>query len=255
MRQRALIDLAMVLDIRYGVLSRMNQEYADELADSEVYSNRYHDDFGSLSNGIVNQEEYVRILNEHDPDTLFFCRMSDFMLEMRMDLKAGLTKVDRGVFDIDFMFDINTWPYKLGAEEQEVIRRAVQRLLSHPAKVTMVDLPPEFLTPQYVESTYEMMAWYNHEDWLGAHQNALIKHRLPTTVLLTPQIATSNVLPEQVEGIGNPFMCRSAMLVKFIALHYINTRLVCYNPNIKRLVESHRRSEAAPPDPVPPEHT
>lgn len=255
MRQRAIIALDMILDVRYGVLSRLNQEAADELVVKPEYRGRCVDDFEKLTNGVIKNEDYKNLLNQNDPDTLFFSRMTDFLLELRMDVKGGLVKVDRGVQEMSFEFDINVWPYKLEDGEKEIIRRAAQRMLPHPSVVTVVDLSPEFLTPTYVDNTYDMMAWYDHELWLKPHQEMLIKRPMPLVVLLTPQIASSGVIPDKVEGIGNPFSCRSAMLVKFIALHYMNVSRVCFNPEVTRLVETAMRQESAHPDHVPQERT
>lgn len=248
MKQRALIDIALILDTRYGILSRMDEEAADKFVASVVYRERDNDNFETLSEGVFKQEQYDKLDAEKSVETLAFSKMSDFLHELRQDVKSAIGKMERGVLIDSLEFHINVWPYELHEEEMEVIRRAVSSWLPPHAQISMVNINPEMLTPEVLDNNYEMMAWYNHEDWLKHHVDALVKKPIPTLVLLTPQIASSAEVPAPTPEIQNPFLCRSAVLVEFIALVYLPTFHTCYNPLIHQLARNLQHSIDAHPD-------
>lgn len=231
MHQRGMIAIDMILDTRYGTLKMMDPVLAEVIAASDAYRLRYHDNFSAL-NEEVDQARYDELYRNRDGDTLYHSDMTDFVYMLRRDARAAIPQMARGVWFNELSFDINVWPYDLSAGEMETIRRAVARYIPTPAKVGVVNIAPEVMTPEYVKNHYEMMAWYNHEDWLGPNQDKLIAHPLPNHVLLTPMIASSGVVPEATNEIRDPFKAREAILVQFIALNYLPVPFVCTNPAI-----------------------
>lgn len=253
MKQRALVDIDLLLDTRYGTIKRISESLADTLADSDKYRLRHHDKFDVLTDGQIDQSVYQDLYAKRDIETLFHARMTDFVHHFRQDIIEGIDKLHRGVIIDAISVDINVYPYDITDQEADVIMRSLSYFIPAPATVSVVRLSPEMLTPMYVENHYEMMAWYNHEDWLGPNTDALIKHPLKDTVLLTPTISTSGEVPQPTAEIGDPFSCRSAMLIKFITLHYIPTGHSCYNPFIRRQIRNSRSTAAAHPERPPQE--
>lgn len=248
MRQCGLVDIEMILDTRYGVLARMDEEVAESLAASTAYRERTLDNFGVLTGGKIDQCEYDRLYAEKSVETLAASKMSDFVHELRQDVKRALDNMDRGVLIDDITFHVNVWPYQVSVEEMEIIRRAIGRWIPVRAEVVMVNIAPETLTPKYIDTHYEMVALYNHEVWLKHHVQNLLATPIPTVVFLTPQIGDCDEMPAATEEIGNPFLCRSAILVQWIALTYLPTFHVCYSPIIHQLARNLQRSENAHPD-------
>lgn len=248
MRQRGLISLDLLLDTRYGTLKCIDEPIADALVESSKYFERHDDNFDQLTNGVIDRAQYKERYKNRDGEVLFRSRFTDFLYMLRQDVKEGLQYLDRGIIIDEIIFDVNVWPYKLNKKECEIIRRAVAHKLPPPAKVEIVNMSPQALTPRYVESNYEMMAWYDHEEWLTPNQDLLIKHPLPLTVLLTPMIAHSGVVPDITQEVRDPFLARSAILSRHITLHYLSVPHVCHNPVIARLVESQRHSEQPHPE-------
>lgn len=255
MKQRGLVFIDMILDTRYGILHQISESLADLVASSDAYRTRYHDRFGSITNGQVSDEEFAERFAKRDVETLFHSKMTDFIHDLRRDTLEGIRDIDRGVGIELLHFDINTWPFKLDKKSAETIRRAVSHYIPQPATVGITYIEPAELTPTFLDNNYEMMAIYDHEDWLGPQTDAVIKRPIPNTVILTPQIASSGKIPDPIPGIGNPFLCRSAMLVKFVALHYIEVGAICYNPTIRQLIQSQRQQASALPSPSHQEQT
>lgn len=242
MKQRALIDIDMLLDTRYGTLRRMDPALAEALVGSNQYRSRNTDRFDLLSNGCVDQNKYEELYRNRDVETLFMSRMTDFLYFLRMDVKRAVPEIARGVEVGETSFDINLYPYDLLPEEAETIRRSIARYIPTLAEVNVVNITPEELTPARVDLSYEMIAYYNHEDWLRHHSEALLKKPIPTNVLLTPRIATSGEVPSSDPDLKDPFLCRSAVLVKFLGLHFLPIYYACWNPmvlqNLEKLKES-----------------
>lgn len=255
MKQRALVDIDLLLDTRYGTLKRIDEKLADTLILSNLYRDRMHDNFDLITNGAVNREQYHELYARRDMETLYYSKMTDWVYHFRKDLKEGMKNLDRGVSVEEFVIDINVWPYELDTVSAEMIRRSVAHYMPPPAKVNVVRLDPTFVNPAYVDNSYEMLAYYNHEDWLGPNTEALLKHPLPTTALLTPTISTSGEIPEPTSEIRNPFLCRSAILLKYLGLHYQPTHYACHNPFIPQQIRNSRRKEPARPEPSPPQQT
>jgi hypothetical protein len=161
----------------------------------------------------------------------------------RMERGAGITSVT---------IDINLFPYtELTDTEIKIFVRAVRRYFPHNITVNAINVPWAELTPEIVARTYDMIAIYNHEDWLIPNEKALIARRLPNVVMLTPTIATSGELPEKNPDVENPFSARSMVLVKFIALTYIPTAWACHNPIIHQEIQNQKHRAKTPPNPAP----
>lgn len=257
MKQRGLVFIDMILDSRYGIIRQISGDIAaDLLVESDAYRKRHVDIFGPLTNGAVDDEEFKRHFAERDVETLFHSRMTDFVYHLREDMKEGLLDMQRGVLVEALVIDINIWPYDLDAKSAETIRRAVVHYMPPEVVVNIVNLKPEDLTPKFLDGAYEMMAIYDHEDWLKHHIETISTTTpIRNFVILTPSIASSGVVPEPTPEIRNPFLCRSAILVHFVALHYVSVSWVCYNPAIPQLIQSQRQKAAALPDPSHPEQT
>lgn len=259
MRQRALVSISMLLDDRYGTMALIDRQAADEVIKSKYYRERYVDNFEILTKGKIPTDQYLELYRNRNGDNLHYARMTDFVYFLRNDFEeASMKFIDRGVSDLKLVLDINMWPYEdLSSQERELIVRSVSYLMPPNVDIQAVYIEPKQLTPAYVDSTYDLMAWYDHEDWLKEHVDdeamrtttSVLKRPIPDVVLITPTIASSGDIPQVTDEIRDPFACRAAFLVRSIALTYIPTFQVCHNPAIPLHVYSSRLKE-----PVPPEH-
>jgi len=254
---RALIDIDMVLDSRYGTLKLIDEQVADELVSSEAYRRRATDNFDEMTGGRIDLQEYKDLYAARTGDNLYFARHTEFVYHFAKDLRGGVAKMDRGVLTGQFMVDINIWPYDLSDQEADNVVKGLRHHFPISCETNWVNLSPETLSPQYVEKSYELLAYYNHEDWLGPNTEALLppENRLPTTVLMTPMIASSGKIPELTKIAKDPFAARAATLVKFIALQYLQPSMVCTNPAILQQIYSSRLTELVRLGHLPPDST
>lgn len=255
MRQRALIDIQMILDTRLGVLARLNPQAANKIVRSEWYHQRDTDRFDTVSDGLINIEEYRALAGKYEPETLVESLFTDYLFLLRKDIEEVFPKTDIKDITGRIQFDINVYPYKLLDSEKEVIRRAVARYLTEPGEVKVVDIAYHLLSPGSLNDNYEMMALYNYEDWLRYHEEALYKTPIREFTLFHPRIAPSGDVPKDDDVFNDPFTVAPLVLCEHLQLHPIPTSWVSWNPEVyDKLIshpDSHPHSEAVPPEQSP----
>ena len=143
MRQRALIDIDLVLDTRYGTLKRIDEKLADALVLSNVYRDRVHDQFDLITNGVIGREQFSDLYAARDEETLFHSKFTDFIYHFRKDVLAGLQRLERQVDIESIEVDINIFPYELMESETDIIRMSLERYFPWPAIVNVVRLSPQ----------------------------------------------------------------------------------------------------------------
>lgn len=234
MKQRALIDIDMILDTRLGVLTRLNSEIAKDLVRSEWYRIRATDTFEDITNGGIKDSEFKEMYEAKEVETLFSSVFTNFLFYLRDDVNEFYPKMYVYGKEIELVFEINVYPYKLLDSEKEIIKRAVARYVSFPAEVKVVDLAYHLLTPNHLNTNYDMMTLYNYEDWLKYHHESLYNNPIQDFTLFHPRIAPSGKLPDLTEdkSIRDPFMLIPMMMVKHLQVSPIDTVLACWNPDI-----------------------
>lgn len=252
MKQHAIIDVNMLADTRLGAIRRIDETIANVLGASNVYRDRHHDNFDLLTNGQIDRQEYQSLYAKQEADTLGASKMTEFVYYLRRDMVDASNRMERGAGITSVTIDINLYPYtELEDSEVKILVRAVRRYFPYNITVNAISVPWAELTPDIIARTYDMIAIYNHEDWLIPNWEALIARRLPNVVMLTPQISTSGELPERNPDVENPFSARSLVFLKFIALTYIPVAWACHNPIIHREIQSQKHQEKTPQRPSP----
>ena len=252
MRQRGLIDINMILDTRLGALARLDVTAAAKLVVTPAYRQRNCDNFGVLTDGIIDQEEYKELYEKYEAETLAESLFTNYVTLARLEVEDIVPTMDIKGLDKTIEYVINVYPYKLYAKEKEVIRRSVARYLSDPAVVKIVDIPWEELTPSVLDTNYDMMVIYNYEDWFKHHLTALKDYPMNEFTVFHPRIAPSGVVPEPVDGLRDVFMVTPMVLLGYIQLHPVASELSCFNHvaymNAASPGESRPDSEEVPPD-------
>lgn len=255
MKQRALIDIQMILDTRLGVLARMNPIAANAIARSSWYHSRDTDRFDLVSGGIIDLEEYRSIANKYEVETLLNSVFTDYVYLLRKDIEEIYPKTEFKGIDGRIEFDINVYPYKLLESEKEILKRAVARYLTEPAVVRVVNIAYALLPPGALTNNYDMMALYNYEDWLKYHEVALFKFPIQDFTIFYPRIAHSGEVPETDEFFNDPFQTIPLVLCEHIQLHPLPTMLACWNPNVYDRLMANPASKDPDSTPAPPEST
>lgn len=254
--QRALLDIEMLLDVRLAVVAQMLGEgkrgLADVLSSTEYYRHRQHDNFETATSGEITWEAYQLAYAARNADTLSYANMTDFIYQLRMDIKKELPAIERGVEMEGLDLYVNFYPYHdLTEDERDIIVRSVQHYMPLPAKVHGTYIPWKDLTVRRFENQFEMMAIYDHEDWLRHHQDELLQHRIPQHVIMTARISSLGHDPILPEGVGDGFKPRSAVLQEWVSLIFLPVTWVCYNHAMYQAIRNRQYSEPEHPEPFP----
>lgn len=232
MRQRALVDINMVLDTRLGVLARLNPDAANTLVRSDWYPLRDTDDWERTTEGLIKNEDYREMYNRYETETLVNSLMSDFVYALRKDVEDIIPEIEITNLTEVIEFDINVYPYTLTVEEKAIVEASLAHYLTYPAKVRVVDIAYHLLSPGMLDSNYDMMAIYNYEDWLKYHHEALWTNPIRDFTVFYPRIAPSGVMPEPDDVIKDPMSAVPMALMFHIQFKPIPTAYVCWNPAV-----------------------
>lgn len=232
MRQRALIDINLLLDTRLAVLARLDPSAANTIGRSEWYRNRDTDNFEAVSEGVIKNDDFKAMYNKFEIETLVNGLMTDFIYILRKEVEEIIPTMEIKGIDHVITFDVNVYPYELLPEEKEVIRRSIARYVSTPAKINVVSTAYHLLTPKLLDNNYDMMALYNYEDWLKYHQDELHANPMIEFTIFHPRIAPSGEVPESDDIFKDPFMVIPMALCRHIQLHPIPTSYTCWQPKL-----------------------
>lgn len=232
LKQRALIDIDMILDTRFGTLVSLDIEASKVLVTSEWYQLRSIDRFEEVTNGAIKDKDYIELYNQHKVETLKESVFTNFIFVLRDEIEDFIPRMYSYGDTVEIIYYINTYPYKLLEEEKEIMRRAIARYLPPPAKVEMVDLAYHLLTPGMLNNNYDMMAIYNYEDWLRHHMDNLNENPIREFSIFYPRIAQSGVVPEPTRDFKDPFMIVPMITIAHIQMTPIPTAMTCWNPYI-----------------------
>lgn len=248
--QRALIDIEMFVDVRCGLVSQLvSPQYADVLASTDWYQVRQHDNFEEVSSGLVKWEAYKEAYANRNGDTIVASNMTNFIYELRQDIKKALPALERGVEFEALEIYVNFYPYSdLTEDERKIIVQSIQYYMPLPTQVFAEYIPWKDLTVARMERQFEMIAIYDHEEWFKHHLDELVNHRVPSNVVMTPRISNLGVDPKLDATIKDPFKARSGFFQEWISLVFLPTRWVCYNQAMHQAIHSHQYSGSEPPD-------
>lgn len=232
MRQKALIDINMLLDTRMGALARLNAEATSVLVRSDWYPLRDTDNWEKATAGVIKNEEYRELYNRYETETLVNSLMTDFVYALRKDIEDIVPEIEITNLTEVIEFDINVYPYKLSIEEKRAIEGALSHYLTYPAKVRVVDIAYHLLTPQALDLNYDMLAIYNYEDWLKYHHETLWDNPMREFTVFYPRIAPSGVMPEPDDVIKDPMSAVPMALMFHIRFCPIPTAFACWNHTV-----------------------
>lgn len=248
--QRALIDIEMFLDVRCGLVTQLvDPVYADVLASTEWYQVRQHDNFEKASSGLVTWEAYKEAYANRNGDTIVASKMTNFIYELRQDIKKALPALERGVEYEALEVYVNFYPYAdLTEEERKIIVQSIQYYMPMPTQVFAEYIPWDKLTVARMERQFEMIAIYDHEEWFKHHMEELLNHKVPANVIMTPRVSNLGKDPAEDPVFKDAFKARSGFFQEWISLVYLPTRWVCYNQAMFQAIHNHQYSETEPPD-------
>jgi hypothetical protein len=218
------VDINAVLDVRYGVLKRLNPETA-----ANIIKNNYHQRKGDFFPN-VDKAAFDELQGKHEVETL----MESLVTNIFQFLYPQIAELMKETIAHELphhqkpVLDVNVWPYELTREEMAMLRSTIYLKVRGIIGVNVFSKPLAELTPTHCNENYVMMVMYNYHDYLNTHGNALIKEPKPYLMLIAPMVYF-NSDPDQDEEVIehlkrgiNSLALLEAALASRICLKFIN---------------------------------
>lgn len=187
------VALDVLLDTRFGCLVT---HFGDKTLDmTKDYFVREYERFGDLRS-----KDFLALYKKRDKKVLMNSIVTNFINILSDFIKDAEYKNTYSPEISIPRIVVNVFPYVLNEVEMDTIKQAILFRLKTIVDVQLVNIDTKKLTPQFVESNYQLMAMYDYSTWL--EQQTLLgnveKHPIRTVTLYAPKIYFDDTLnPEE----------------------------------------------------------
>jgi hypothetical protein len=223
-RESIYVELDVLLDTRLGTLALID----DQVAASVIASGNYHTRKNDIFEG-VDKEVFDEAYRNRDETTLKKSVLTDAIKVLRQ-LVVALTEqtIDQPDHEGPKIV-VNLYPYKLTAEEQELIGRSMADWIQNETPIELVAIPTKDLTPIYCKTTYSTMLVYDHSQWMNTHAEAFKKTCLPEVIMISPAIyfnatPSDEELAKTIKEAAHPMRALELLASPIIELKLIDVK-------------------------------
>lgn len=222
-----LVDLDCLLDMRFAVLSSIDEVKASELLRTDEYFTRNADVFSGFD-----EANYRGVYSKRNTEHLQYAIMtnsSEMMLKLVKDLRLQATSTP---YTDGSHLVINTYPYRLTDEATQELVDCVYIHTQGLVEVSAIHMPPEEITPQYVKAHFSMLIVYEYDQWLELHYKELVKTPLTEIIMCAPAILSQHLSVDQInriiiEHLVHPIDAKQIAASPMITLRLIDVRYFC----------------------------
>lgn len=185
--QTIYVSLDALLDTRIATVARIDQELAAKALLGN-YHKREIDDFEG-----IDRQQFLDLYRKRDMETLAAARPTGFLFGLNDMLRQLSEQALTQPFHDGGHVVVNTHPYELTEEEISELGKSIAIWVGDHAKVELIHLSDEELTPAYCKARFSLMVMYEYENWMNVHSEAFKRCRLPTVMLMAPAIYFNKV--------------------------------------------------------------
>ncbi|EKD22610.1 MAG: hypothetical protein ACD_84C00038G0007 [uncultured bacterium] len=220
-REGIYVELDVLLDTRMGTLKRINSDLADKIALSETYHSREHDVFDG-----IDPTQFKEVYQNRDVLTLSMSLLTNAIPLIRhLISQLGEQAIARPFHDGGEVF-LNYYPYQLSREDVDEIQKAMTIWMQGIAPVTLINIPPNNLTPSYCKENYSLMLMYEYASWIDMHAEEFAKVQIPDVTLFVPAIYfEKKPTEEELKGMVKESM-HPMQAIEFLASTIIGLKLI-----------------------------
>lgn len=181
---KLLLELDALLDTRLSILGSLDPKRTAQIMQDTSYTTRVIDRFPGFDN-----EAYQKAYDTRTSKSLGGAMRTDVIKILHDFITRVMNRNIVSPTPVDTEIVLNVHPYQLSEKEQAFITLGLIRSMPLCPRVTIVNMPVEQLTPQYLRGfgcvvIYNFNAWLTHflsEDYLSACP-------IPDTTLFVPAI-------------------------------------------------------------------
>ena len=205
------VELDSLLDTRFATLFSMGEEVALKAID-----HAYHDRVTDFFPG-VDYAAYQKAYDARDKRILkhaMITPVADLIVDFA---KSTLENVSSSPFQYKPKLELNLHPYKLDEEEQNLILALIIQRTAGLLEISIIDKPPEEITPYFVKHRYAVMVMYRYDLWLEMHANnkKFDKTTAPEVAMLSPAVyfKEQKTIPDDVKPVFEDMQRLAAPLI------------------------------------------
>lgn len=181
-RVRVFTELDAILDTRYGLLRKHYPKVVEQMP-LQAYTHRLIDEFPG-----VPYHEFKQRYDARGDDALEHAVVTNAAVIIRNVVQGAY----RDSIDLPItgkpIVTVNLHPYKFTESEREILLTNLRVNYGPYADVSLVDLALSEITPMYLRGNIQYMVLYNMSEWLGHHNGALEKTRVPGRPIMCPAL-------------------------------------------------------------------
>lgn len=238
LRDKFLVDLEALFDFRLATITLLHgDKYSEVLFSDEQYEKRTSDIFTEIP-GMedFDQKAFDAEYAKHD-----WSKLRDFIIGTRM-----LSRLEEWCFvntrvnpSQDYTpspeLTINVWPYKIPAEDLELLEEGMKANFISFDNVKLINLAPDFLPPEMIRLNYGDILLYDFQRWFLANQTKLTKVQIPSVQFTVPRKA----IKKDVEGLfanGTTEFALRSLFAGTLQLNFEN--LDVFSANMEKMIEN-----------------
>lgn len=194
MIRRILLSMDVLLDTRLGVINTINPEAAKALVKNPDYWERDHDDWYTLTGGLITNEQFAEAYalrgganTRKTLESSFESGMAPFLYQMlaHADINAmdGMTGANE-----EIGIALNIAPYVLSVEERAAMVSIVQAKYGDDLNVKIVDYHLHELTVDTLAAEFGAMIIYEFAEWFKYHHKQITESLFPEFNVIHPKL-------------------------------------------------------------------
>lgn len=170
-----LTSLDELKDTRLSVLGSMNKEaLAFILKDPEPYLNRYKDDWDTLTEGLIDIDDFNDRYQERNFAHLCAAPPTNFYFDLANILRNAVSDIfDDKVVEEAVELVVNLYPYKCNRSEIITLRNVLQMEYAFTNEffnIRFIYKRPEEITINFIKSEVDSYYLYSINDWLTSQK-------------------------------------------------------------------------------------
>jgi hypothetical protein len=242
-----MIELDCLLDTRLGTISKMGEQLAHEVFSPE-YITREEDKWPN-----VDPAQFKQLYDARDEETLARSAATAFVPHLR-NLTRFMSEIAVARPEYDgIKIAINVYPYRLSDAVLSEIRETVSAWCGGFVPVELINISPEALSPEVVNSRFAVMVMYDYGNWMQKHKEAFNRTRCTEVHLIAPALYFNEKpdaasLAEMIREGAHPFQAAMMFGGQVIGLELVDIRYfsVVAPPHFERSIKARSTTKQHP---------
>lgn len=236
----AYVDLDSIFDTRLSLLTKLTKE--NILQPEELEHILLHNYYNRTSDFII--PNFLDYYKKRDKQLLLTPFLTPIIDGIKSFVITTSLNKDKTPLLLNAKIELNIYPYVLEEEEIDNIIKGLVVLTDRVPSISIINTPPEYLTPNFIKDKYKLMFMYESREWFKTHyaNENFKKQTCPSVILKTPFLhyveedkdpETFNDVIKNSKGINAKLISKVEKDLKpIINIEYLPVQSFCYHLKI-----------------------